>query len=589
MTKILLSYRRFDSAAIAGRIFDRLVSRYGSDAVFMDVDNIPFGTDFREHIRETLLTSDLLVAILGPQWLGLRADGQSRIRDSADPVRIEIETALQARRPIVPVLIDGTEMPQPGDLPEALEKFCYLNAAVVASGRDFHHQVDRVIRSIDQILGPKTAPPAAAEPIPKRQGSRRSVLIAGGTALAATGAAVLGWWYRPSGSSTPPEARTTESRPTPPAAKAQPATSPPPEGPIRIGIGAPITGWGAMFGAQVKQGAEQAIADINDTGGILGRTLSASLGDDVSDPRQGVSVASNFAAAGVKFVIGHFNSAVTLSTSEIYHQNGVLMITPTSTNPLITERNLWNIFRTCGRDDRQAVVAADYIVGLFGNRIVGRLFRNKKIAIVHDKTTYGKGLADELQKALRARRIREVFFEGVNVGDKDFTALVARIRDAGVDLIYWGGLHTEAGLIVRQMRDLGVDTVLMGGDGIASDEFAIIGGPSVEGTLMTLAPDARKRPQAKVVVDKLRAKNFAPETYTLYSYAALQIITEAAEAANSLDPKKVAETMKSGRKFNTVIGELSYDQKGDVTRPDYVMHVWKKDSSGKIIYAEIDQ
>src|SRR5215813_7575144 len=108
MAKILLSYRRADSAAIAGRIFDRLVAHYGAGAVFMDVDNIPVGTDFREHIRETLLASDVLVAIVGPQWLGSRADGQSRIKDSTDPVRIEIETALQANLPILPVLVDGS-------------------------------------------------------------------------------------------------------------------------------------------------------------------------------------------------------------------------------------------------------------------------------------------------------------------------------------------------------------------------------------------------------------------------------------------------------------------------------------------------
>jgi branched-chain amino acid transport system substrate-binding protein len=155
--------------------------------------------------------------------------------------------------------------------------------------------------------------------------------------------------------------------------------------------------------------------------------------------------------------------------------------------------------------------------------------------------------------------------------------------------VYWGGLHTEGGLIVRQMRAQGVNAPLMGGDGITSDEFATIGGPGVEGTLMTYGPDPRKRAEAKPVVDKFRAKNFEPESYTLYAYAAVQIFKQAAEAANSLDPKKVSEMMKSGRKFNTVIGEISYNAKGDITRLDYVMYVWKKDASGKITYVEIDQ
>ena len=140
---------------------------------------------------------------------------------------------------------------------------------------------------------------------------------------------------------------------------------------------------------------------------------------------------------------------------------------------------------------------------------------------------------------------------------------------------------------MRQMRDQGVKAPLMGGDGITADEFASIAGPGAEGTLMTYGPDPRKRPEAKAVVEKFRAKKFEPEAYTLYSYAAVQIIKQAAEAAKSLDPKKVAEKMQSGMKFKTVIGDISYDKKGDVTRLDYVMYVWKKDADGKITYVEI--
>jgi branched-chain amino acid transport system substrate-binding protein len=349
---------------------------------------------------------------------------------------------------------------------------------------------------------------------------------------------------------------------------------------IKFGIGGPITGSDAAFGAQLKQGAEQAIADINDAGGILGKKISVSVGDDVGDPRQGVSVANNFVAAGVKYVVGHFNSSVTMPSSEIYQENGAIQITPASTNPKITERNMWNIFRTCGRDDQQGAVAGDYIA---------KNFKDKKIAILHDKTTYGQGLADETKKTMNSKGMREVLYEGINKGDKDFSAIVSKIKASGADLVYWGGLHTEGGLLVRQMRDQGVATVIMSGDGITSDEFATIGGPGVEGTLMTYGPDPRKRAEAKAVVEKFRAKNFEPESYTLYSYAAVQIIKQAAEAANSLDPKKISETIKSGRKFSTVIGELSYDQKGDITRLDYVMYVWKKDTGGKVTYVEINQ
>ena len=349
---------------------------------------------------------------------------------------------------------------------------------------------------------------------------------------------------------------------------------------LKFGVGGPFTGSNAAFGSQLKQGAEQAVADINDAGGILGKKLSSTLGDDVGDPKQGVSVANNFVAAGVKFVVGHFNSGVTMPTSEVYQENGILQITPASTNPRITERSMWNIFRTCGRDDQQGKVAGEFIV---------KHFKDKKVAVVHDKTTYGQGLADKTKKTMNAGGVREVLYEGINIGDKDFSALVSKIKSSGADLVYWGGLHTEGGLIVRQMRDQGVNAVLMGGDGITSDEFATIGGPGVEGTLMTYGPDPRKRPEAQAIVQKFRAKNFEPESYTLYSYAAVQIIKQAAEAANSLEPRKVAETIKSGRTFPTVIGDLSFDSKGDITRLDYVMYVWKKDATGKITYAEIEQ
>src|SRR5215468_3862574 len=347
---------------------------------------------------------------------------------------------------------------------------------------------------------------------------------------------------------------------------------------VKFGVGGPITGPNAATGAQMKNGVEQAVADINAAGGILGNKLTVEFGDDVSDPKQGVSVANNFSADGVKFVIGHYNSGVSIPASEVYQENGILEITPASTNPNVTERGMWNIFRTCGRDDQQGKVAGGYILAHFNG---------KKIAFIHDKTTYGKGLADETLKTIQAGGMKEVLYEGINTGDKDYSALISKIKQAAPDLVYFGGLYTEGGLIVRQMRDQGIKAPLMGGDGITSDEFASVGGPGVEGTLMTYGPDPRNRPEAKAIIEKFRAKKFEPESYTLYSYAMVEIIKQAAEAAKSLDPKKVAAQMKSGQKFKTVIGEISYDKKGDVTRLDYVVYVWKKNPEGKITYTEL--
>ena len=346
---------------------------------------------------------------------------------------------------------------------------------------------------------------------------------------------------------------------------------------LKFGVAGPITGPNAAFGKQLTDGVDQAIEDINAAGGIMGQKISVSKGDDVSDPKQGVSVANKFVGDGVKFVVGHFNSGVTIPASDVYAENGALVITPSATNPKLTERGLWNTFRTCGRDDQQGAVAGDYLAGPL---------KGKKVAVVHDKTTYGQGLADETKKAMNAKGVKEVIYEGVNTGEKDFSALVSKLKAAGVEVVYWGGLHTEGGLIVRQMRDQGLNAVMMSGDGITSNEFATIGGPGVEGTLMTFPPDPRNRPEAAKAVAAFKAKKIDPESYTLYSYAAVEVIKQAAETAKTLDPKKVAEQIKSGQKFKTVIGELSYDKKGDITRPDDVMYSWKKGADGKVTYIQ---
>jgi branched-chain amino acid transport system substrate-binding protein len=359
---------------------------------------------------------------------------------------------------------------------------------------------------------------------------------------------------------------------------------------IKLGVGGPITGGSAAFGAQLKNGVEQAAADINAAGGILGQKIVLSVGDDRADPKEGVSVANKFAADGVKFVIGHFNSGVTIPASEVYQENGMVVITPAATNPKVTDRNMWNVFRVCGRDDQQGSVAG---------AIIAKRFAGKRVAIVHDKTTYGQGLADETRKAINALGIKEVMFEGINKDDKDFTALVSKLKSANPDLIYWGGLHDTAGLIVRQMRDQGVKAPLMGGDGITDDEFAAIAGPGAEGTLMTFSPDPRTNPKNREIVELFRQKRgFEPQAYTLYSYAAVQIIKQAAEIANSLDPKKVAEVMHSGRAFPTVLGDVAFDKKGDISsagyvvegkkKDRYVLYVWKKGPDGRITYFETE-
>ena len=357
---------------------------------------------------------------------------------------------------------------------------------------------------------------------------------------------------------------------------------------VRMGVGGPMTGGSAAFGAQLRQGAEQAVADINAQGGILGQKIELSVGDDRADPREGVSAANKFVADGVKFVVGHFNSGVTIPASDVYQENGMLVVTPAATNPKVTERGMWNVFRVCGRDDQQGTLAG---------AIIAQRFKGKRVAIVHDKTTYGQGLADETRRAMAKGGLKDVFYEGVNKDDRDFTALISKIRQARADLVFWGGLYDAGGLIVRQMRAQGVKAPLMGGDGITDDEFASIAGPGAEGTLMTFSPDPRTNPANKAIIELFRSKRmFEPQAYTLYSYASVQIIKRAAERAKSLDPKKVAEVMRSGMVFNTVLGDLKFDSKGDVSndgyvvngvkKDRYVLYTWRKGPDGRISYFE---
>ena len=352
---------------------------------------------------------------------------------------------------------------------------------------------------------------------------------------------------------------------------------------VKVGIGGPITGGAAAFGAQLRMGAEQAVEDINAAGGILGQKLSTTVGDDVSDPKQGISVANKFVGDGVTWVVGHFNSSVSIPASGVYADNGILQITPASTNPGLTDpdksgASKWNVFRTCGRDDQQGAVAAKYLL---------EKEKGKKIAFIHDKKAYGKGLVDETKKALNAGGVKEVLYETINPGEKDYSAIVSKLKAAGAEIVYYGGEHTEAGLLVRQMRDQGMSTILMGGDGIASEEYAQIGGPGAEGTLMTFPPDPRLNAAAAEVVKRFEAKKFNPETYTLYSYAAVQVMKQAAEAAKSVEPEKMAKVMHDGMTFKTVVGDISYDKKGDITRADYVVYRWVKGADGKVTYKQI--
>jgi len=342
---------------------------------------------------------------------------------------------------------------------------------------------------------------------------------------------------------------------------------------VTIAVAGPMTGTESAFGRQMKNGAEMAVADINAAGGVGGKKLALNVEDDACDPKQARSIAEKIAGAKIPFVAGHYCSSSSIPASEAYADGNVLQITPASTNPKFTDSGLWNVARVCGRDDQQGLVAAQYIA---------KNFKGKNIAILNDKTTYGKGLADETKKALNKAGVTEKMYESYNKGDKDFNAIVSRLKRDNIDLVYVGGYHQESGLILRQMRDQGLKTILMAGDALADKEYASITGPAGEGTLFTFGPDPRNKPTAKKIVDAFKAKNIDPEGYTLYTYAAMQVWSQAAKKAGTTDAKKVMATIKAG-KWDTVIGPIEYDAKGDIKQLDYVVYKW--DAKGA--YAEI--
>jgi branched-chain amino acid transport system substrate-binding protein len=334
---------------------------------------------------------------------------------------------------------------------------------------------------------------------------------------------------------------------------------------INIATAGPMTGQYASFGAQMKAGAEQAVADINAAGGVLGQQLVLHIGDDACDPKQAVAVANEMVGNDVVFMAGHFCSGSSIPASSVYTEEDILQISPASTNPKFTDEGGPNVFRVCGRDDQQGLVAGAFLA---------ERFAGQNVAVVHDKTAYGKGLADETKKALNAAGVQEALYEAYTAGEKDYTALVSKLKQNDIGVLYVGGYHTEAGLIVRQMRDQGMDTVLVSGDALVTEEYWSITGDAGEGTLMTFSPDPRKNPIAAPIVETFRAKNIEPEGYVLYTYAAIQVFVQAVATAGSTDLDKVLPIL-NGYRFDTVLGELSFNDVGDVTLPGYVFYEWK--------------
>jgi branched-chain amino acid transport system substrate-binding protein len=341
---------------------------------------------------------------------------------------------------------------------------------------------------------------------------------------------------------------------------------------IKIGIAGPMTGDQAKMGMDFRNAVTLAVKEWNNKGGVLGKKIELLIGDDQRDPKQAVAVANKFVTQGVIGVIGHFNSSCSIPASDVYHRANIPMITPASTNPQLTEKGYRGVFRVCGRDDQQGKVAAEFVASQL---------KTKRIAIIHDKTTYGQGLADEFKKFLSDRsestrtEVDVVYYGGIVQGDKDFKTVLSAIKNVSPELVYFGGIYPEGGLLVRQAREIGLEVPFMSGDGVIDPKFIeIAGAEAAEGTYLTFSPDPNNIPTAKVFIEKYKAKFGELGPYSIYAYDAINVMLKAIEAAGTIDGKAIIDKLHS-LEFSGALGNLKFDEKGDITVAPYIVWITK--------------
>jgi branched-chain amino acid transport system substrate-binding protein len=343
---------------------------------------------------------------------------------------------------------------------------------------------------------------------------------------------------------------------------------------VTIGMAGPVTGGLAAFGEQFKAGFTMAVNEINAAGGVNGQKIAAIIGDDQCDPKQAVAVANDLVSKKVAAVIGHFCSGSSIPASKVYAEEGTIMISPASTNVKLTdERAGPSIYRVIGRDDVQGKIAGAFIADHY---------KGKNVAVLDDKSAYAAGLAAETNKALNANGLKPVLVDSITPGEKDYTAMVSKLKSLKTDVVYYSGYHPESGLLVKQMAEQGMKAQFISGDALGDNEFAQIAGPASEGAIFTNPPDHCLNPANKDICEKFKAAGTPVATYTLYAYAAVKTWAAAATKAGSFDSKKVVAALND-ISLDTAVGHIKFDGKGDVLEPKYAWHVFK---GGK--YAEDD-
>lgn len=333
---------------------------------------------------------------------------------------------------------------------------------------------------------------------------------------------------------------------------------------ITIGVAGPMTGDQSKMGTDLKNGVSMAVAEWNAKGGILGKRIILLVEDDQHDPKQAVAVANKLVNSGAVGVVGHWNSSSSIPASTVYHQAGIVMITPASTNPGLTEQGFPDVFRVCGRDDQQGTVAAAFTI---------EKLKAKRVAVLHDKTTYGQGLAEEYRKAV-GEKASIVYFAGITQGDKDFRGILTTVKGTRPDLLFFGGVYPEAGLLIMQARELGLTAPMLSGDGTIDQKFIEIAGKAAEGTYLTFSPDPEKIPFAKTFLENYHRQFGQHGPYSIYAYDAANILLEGIAKAGMTQGEAVSRSIHA-IEYHGALGDIRFDAKGDVLQSPYVVWVTK--------------
>jgi len=346
--------------------------------------------------------------------------------------------------------------------------------------------------------------------------------------------------------------------------KAEPAKAPAPVAAplavIKIGHVAPLTGGIAHLGKDNENGARLAVDEINAAGGLKvgDKTFKLELvaEDDKADPKEGTLAAQKIVDAGVVAVVGHLNSGTTIPASKIYSDASIAQISPSATNPKYTEQGFKTTFRDVANDNQQGSVLANYAV---------TEMKAKTIAIIDDRTAYGQGLADVVEKVAKEKGVKVVAREFTTDKATDFNAILTKIRAAKPDVVMYGGMDATAGPMAKQMKQLGIKAPMLAGDGVCSPEFIKLAGDASGILTCSMAGEAvEKLPKGEEFKAKYKAKfNQDVQIYSPYSYDAVYVIAEAIKRAGGPDkPKIVEEVAKSN--FPGVTGTISFDEKGDI-------------------------